>query len=218
MKIANRSKPARMAGARRPDAPLRPSRPKTGEALAFSTASALPNEMLSSQAKDRISDLVKKAATGGRTTVISRGYAIAIVGPLADISKASQSDAVRLPTTEIKSGQTSIKGAIARNDCAVLTIHGEDRAAVYRPKVRRQPAQTEDKLDRLIELLDATGLVERDNARARGANACLERLATALHAHIEQSLDLLEKIDPDGASLWRARHSELRKTYKAPQG
>lgn len=218
VKTAHRSKSAPVAGARRPDAPRRPGGAEAGKALAGSAASALPNEMLSSQAKDRISDLVKKAATGGRTTVISRGYAIAIVGPLADISKASQSDAVRLPTTEIKSGQTSIKGVIARNDCAVLTVHGEDRAAVYRPKVRRQPAQTEDKLDRLIELLDATGLIERDNARAGEANACLERLATALHAHIEQSLDLLEKIDPEGASLWRARHSELRKTYKPPQG
>jgi hypothetical protein len=166
--------------------------------------------MSSSEAKDRISDLVKKAAAGGRTTVISRGYAIAIIGPLADIPAATEAETPRLPTTEIKSGQTSLKGIIARNDFAILTIHGEARAAVYRPKVRRHPAQTEDKLDRLIDLLETTKAVEQRNERALATRAELETLIASAHSEIESALALLETIYPARAAPLRARYVALR--------
>jgi antitoxin (DNA-binding transcriptional repressor) of toxin-antitoxin stability system len=168
--------------------------------------------MSSSEAKDRISDLVKKAAAGGRTTVISRGYAIAIIGPLADVPVSSEIEATRLPTTEIKSGQTSLKGIIARNDFAILTIHGEARAAVYRPKVRRQPAQTEDKLDRLIELLEATRAVEQQNQRAIETSARLGEVIASAHTAIEKALALLETLDPGRAASLRAQYAALRAT------
>ena len=172
---------------------------------------AIPDEISSSLAKDQISDLVKKAAAGGRTTIMSRGYAIAIIGPLTDIPASAEGEVVRLPTTEIKSGQTSLKGIIARNDFAVLTIHGQARAAVYRPKVRRQPAQTEDKLDRLIDLLEETKLVERQNERALDESVRLKRLKDALYEEIGSLLELLEKVDPERASLWSARYRDLKK-------
>lgn len=174
----------------------------------------VPDEMSSSQAKDQISDVVKKAAAGGRTTILSRGYAIAIIGPLSDVPAAAQ-DVPRLATTEIKSGQTSLKGIIARGDFAVLTIHGQDRAAVYRPQARRHPAQTEDKLDRLIYLLEESRLVERRNARALDESIRLQRLAGALHAEINSLLELIEKVDPRRAELWRERYQAIKKAREA---
>src|SRR5258706_7315438 len=80
--------------------------------LAFSAGALVPDEIQSSQAKDRIADVVKKAAGGGRTTIISRGYPIAIIGPVEDIPTGFRSDVVRLPTTEIESCQTSLHGII----------------------------------------------------------------------------------------------------------
>lgn len=183
----------------------------------FPAGSGVPDEMSSSEAKDRISDLVKKAAAGGRTTVISRGYAIAIIGPLADMPVSTETETPRLPTTEIKSGQTSLKGIIARNDFAILTIHGEARAAVYRPKARRHPAQTEDKLDRLIDLLETTKAIEQRNARALETHAQLQRLIASTHAEIESALALLEKIEPARAATLRTQHAALR-TRSAPGG
>jgi antitoxin (DNA-binding transcriptional repressor) of toxin-antitoxin stability system len=166
--------------------------------LAFPLGTPVPDEMLSSEAKDRISDVVKKAAAGGRTTIMSRGYAIAIVGPVEDIPEAERTEAMHLPTTEIKSGQTSIKGIVARSDWAVLTIHGHARAALYRPTVRRHPAQTEDKLDRLIDLLEATQVIER--------------FAGVVHERIAQSLDLLEKLEREQAIMLRAQYAALKKS------
>ncbi|HTI86523.1 MAG TPA: hypothetical protein VL966_07960 [Alphaproteobacteria bacterium] len=176
---------------------------------------AIPDEMSSSQAKDQISDVVKKAAAGGRTTILSRGYAIAIIGPLHDVPPSAERDLLRLPTTEIKSGQTSLKGTIARGDYAILTIHGEDRAAVYRPNIRRQPAQTEDKLDRLIDLLDETRIIERRNTRALDESIRLQKLAGALRAEVDSLLELMNNIDPRRAALWRERYDEIKKTRDA---
>jgi antitoxin (DNA-binding transcriptional repressor) of toxin-antitoxin stability system len=175
-------------------------------------AVAIPDEMISSQAKDQISDVVKKAAAGGRTTIVSRGYAIAIIGPVGDVPPSAKGDAIRLATTEIKSGQTSIKGIVARSDFAILTIHGADRAAMYRPNVRRHPAQTEDKLDRLIDLLEETRMVERRNARALDESARLQRLAGALHAEINSLLELMDNVDPRRSSVWRERYTNIKKT------
>jgi antitoxin (DNA-binding transcriptional repressor) of toxin-antitoxin stability system len=186
-------------------------------APAGKTAS-IPDEMSSAQAKDQISDIVKKAAAGGRTTILSRGYAIAIIGPIADIPTVAESDAPRHPTTEIKSGQTSIKGIIARTDFAVLTIHGEARAAVYRPDVRRNPAQTEDKLDRLIDLLEESRLVERQNQRALDESIRLGRLVEALHAEVAALLDVIEQTDPARAAAHRERYAEMKKTREALRG
>ncbi|HTI86690.1 MAG TPA: hypothetical protein VL966_08800, partial [Alphaproteobacteria bacterium] len=163
----------------------------------------IPDEMSSSQAKDQISDVVKKAAAGGRTTILIRGYAIAIIGPLHDVPPSAERDALRLPTTEIKSGQTSLKGIIARGDYVILTIHGEDRAAVYRPNIRRQPAQTEDKLERLIDLLDETRIVERCNARALDESVRLQKLISVLHGEINSLLELMDNVDPRRAAVWR---------------
>lgn len=157
----------------------------------------MPDEMLSTEAKDRISDVVKKAVSGGRTTVLSRGYAIAIVGPLEDIPEDQREEAIRLPTTDIKSGQTSIKGIVARTDWAVLTIHGQDRAALYRPVVRHQPAKTEDKLDRLIGLLEGTQVAQR--------------MVQDIEYRIERSLALLEKLDSVEAQSLRAEYAALKK-------
>jgi antitoxin (DNA-binding transcriptional repressor) of toxin-antitoxin stability system len=186
------------------------------EIVDFPVGAPVPDEIGSAQAKDRISDLVKKAAAGGRTTVISRGYAIAIIGPFADIPAVDQRTAVRLPTTEIKSGQTSIKGIVARDDFAILTIYGEPRAAVYRPKARRHPAQTEDKLDRLLELLETTKTVERQNTDVLERSAHLMSLVEELEKEIERRLDLLEKIDREQALSWRAQYATLTKRH-SPQ-
>lgn len=186
-----------------------------GKAAAQRKAVAIPDEMTSALAKDQISDVVKKAAAGGRTTILSRGYAIAIIGPLSDVPASDERDAVRLATTEIKSGQTSLKGIIARSNFAILTIHGQDRAAVYRPQARRHPAQTEDKLDRLIDLLEENRLVERKNERALDESVRLQRLADALHAEISALLDTLQNIDPGRASEWRDRCQDIRKAREA---
>jgi antitoxin (DNA-binding transcriptional repressor) of toxin-antitoxin stability system len=201
----------------RPKLPETPKSRDSGRStvVVFPAGSSVPDEMSSSEAKDRISDLVKKAAAGGRTTVISRGYAIAIIGPLADVPVSSESETPRLPTTEIKSGQTSLKGIIARNDFAILTIHGEARAAVYRPKVRRHPAQTEDKLDRLIDLLEGTKAIEQRNERALATRARLERLLTSAYADIESALALLETIDPARAVPLRAQYVALRESGRS---
>lgn len=188
---------------------------KSDQGLGANAVAAMPDEISSSLAKDQISDLVKKAAAGGRTTIMSRGYAIAIIGPLTDIPASAEGEVTRLPTTEIKSGQTSLKGIIARNDFAVLTIHGEPRAAVYRPTVRRRPAQTEDKLDRLIDLLEETKIAERQNERALDESVRLKRLVGALHEEIEGLLRLLADIDPDRASLWTGRYGDLKRKHEA---
>lgn len=192
--------------------------PTGSEIVEFSPGSAVPDEIGSAQAKDRISDLVKKAAAGGRTTVISRGYAIAIIGPLADVPAEERRAAVRLPTTEIKSGQTSIKGTVARDDFAILTIHGEPRAAVYRPKARRHPAQTEDKLDSLIELLEGAKVVEQRTEQARERSIRLETFVADLERRIERSLDLLEKIDREQALLLREQYAALGKPNFSQDG
>jgi antitoxin (DNA-binding transcriptional repressor) of toxin-antitoxin stability system len=178
-------------------------------------APSVPDEMSSAQAKDQISDVVKKAVAGGRTTILSRGYAIAIIGPLHDVPPSAERDALRLPTTEIKSGQTSLKGTIARGDYAILTIHGEDRAAVYRPDVRRHPAQTEDKLERLIDLLEESALVDRENRRALDESVRLRRIADALHEEIAALLDLMDKIDPARAAVWRERCAAIKQAREA---
>jgi hypothetical protein len=191
---------------------------KSGRGRTRGAAPAVPDEMSSAQAKDQISDVVKKAFAGGRTTILSRGYAIGIIGPLHDVPPSAERDALRLPTTEIKSGQTSMKGTLARGDYAILTIHGEDRAAVYRPNVRRQPAQTEDKLERLIDLLDESALVERENRRALDESVRLRRFVDALHAEIAGLLDALEKIDPARAAQWRTRCADLTHAREAARG
>lgn len=191
---------------------------KSDQGVGAKAASAVPDEISSSLAKDQISDLVKKAAAGGRTTIMSRGYAIAIVGPLSDIPAFAEREVVRLPTTEIKSGQTSLKGIIARSDFAVLTIHGEPRAAVYRPTVRRRPAQTEDKLDRLIDLLEETKVAEQQNERALDESVRLKRLVEALYQEIEGLLRILAAIDPDRASVWTGRYGDLKRKHEALHG
>jgi antitoxin (DNA-binding transcriptional repressor) of toxin-antitoxin stability system len=199
---------------RSPHPSKRPADPSAIEAeiaaiVAFPAGAAVPDELPSSHAKDRISDVVKKAASGGRTTIISRGYPIAIIGPPEDIPEAARRSATRLPTTEIKSGQTSLKGIIARDDYAMLTIHGAPRAAVYRPQAVRGSAQTDGKLDRLIALLEETKLVEQRNQEALAAATRLEQVAAEIHTAIERSLALLETIDRDGARSLRARYAEL---------
>jgi hypothetical protein len=193
--VATESKKTRATKSR----PVARNRKKTSVAnvLAFPSGAPLPDEMLSSEVKDRISDVVKKAVSGGRTTVLSRGYAIAIVGPLADIPEEQREEATRLPTTDIKSGQTSIKGVVARTDWTVLTIHGQERAALYRPVTRHQPAKTEDKLDRLIGLLEGT--------------QAAQRLVQDIEFRIERSLALLEKLDNVEAQSLRAEYAALKK-------
>jgi antitoxin (DNA-binding transcriptional repressor) of toxin-antitoxin stability system len=166
------------------------------QVVAFPAGAAVPDEIMSTDAKDRISDVVKKAAAGGRTTIMSRGYAIAMIGPVDDIPSGALNEATRLPTTEIKSGQTSLKGIIARNDFAVLTIHGQDRAAVYRPHASRQSASIEQKLDRVIGLLESP---ER-----------LTAFAATLRGEIARALDFLETIDRDKAAALRAQYAALR--------
>jgi antitoxin (DNA-binding transcriptional repressor) of toxin-antitoxin stability system len=188
----------------------KPSRPSS-DILPFPAGGPVPHEIQSAQAKDRIADVVKKAAAGGRTTIISRGYAIAIVGPAEDIPPKLLSDAVRLPTTEIKSGQTSLKGMLARHDYALLTVHGEARAAVYRPKLRTLSETGESKLDRLIALLDATGAVAQQNQSALETATRLERFIAELHAQIEEAFDLLDQAKPGAAPPLRARFAELRR-------
>lgn len=189
----------------------KPSRPSPEMPAQFSGA-PVPDEIASSQAKDRIADVVKKAAAGGRTVIISRGYAIAHIGPVADIPPKLQSAAVRLPTTEIKSGQTSLKGILARHDYALLTVHGEARAAVYRPKLWSQPESGAGKLDRLVALLEATGAVTRQHERATEDARRLERFLEQVQAQIEQSLALLEQVQPGAAKPLRARYAELRRS------
>jgi antitoxin (DNA-binding transcriptional repressor) of toxin-antitoxin stability system len=190
---------------------------KTGRGVGAQPA-PIPDEMGSSQAKDQISDVVKKAAGGGRTTILSRGYAIAIIGPLTDVPVTAERETVRLPTTEIKSGQTSLKGVIARSDFAILTVHGDARAAVYRPQARRHPAQTEDKLDRLLDLLEESRLVEQQNERALNESIRLRRIVEALHGEIAALLEITEKIDPERASVWRDRYLEMKKRREALRG
>jgi antitoxin (DNA-binding transcriptional repressor) of toxin-antitoxin stability system len=189
--------PTRGKSARKAQPKLAASAARTVVAFPAAAPAAretVPDEILSSQAKDRIADVVKKAASGGRTTIISRGYPIAIIGPVEDVPEAARAEVARLPTTEIKSGQTSLKGIIARNDCAFLTIHGEARAAVYRPTALAGPAPS--KVDHLVALLEETRAVEQFAAR--------------LHAEIAHALDLLDKIDPDKARSLRARYEALR--------
>ena len=177
---------------RRPRSPRKPA-----DILSFPAGAPVPDEILSSQAKDRIADVVKKAAGGGRTTIVSRGYPIAIIGPVEDIPAASRVAAVRLATTEIKSGQTSLKGVIARGDYTLLTIHGEARAAVYRPKVLSRPEHNDSRLERLVDRLDTSEI--------------LERFLASVQAEIERSLALLDEIDRDKSAALRARYKELRK-------
>src|SRR6185312_1755447 len=148
------------------------------------------DEIASSQAKDRIADVVKKAAAGGRTVIISRGYAIAHIGPVEAVPPTLRAEAVRLPTTEIKSGQTSLKGILARHDFALLTVHGEARAAVYRPQLWDEEKPDESKIDRLVALLEETQLVARRNEKAAENAARLERFLATLHEQIAQALDL----------------------------
>ena len=184
---------------------------KAPEIVPFPAGAPVPDEIQSSQAKDRIADVAKKAAAGGRTIIVSRGYAIAIVGPAEDIPPPLREEAVRLPTTEIKSGQTSIKGMLARHDYALLTVHGEARAAVYRPKLRDAAEPGAAKLDRLIALLEATGAVAQHNESAVETAARLARFIAEVHAQIEDSLDLLEKVRPDQAESLRQRYAGLRR-------
>lgn len=194
VKVLTRKKPARPAKPRR----IGGNRAESmgSQVVAFPAGAPVPDEVMSTDAKDRISDVVKKAAAGGRTTIMSRGYAIAMIGPVDDIPVAALNEATRLPTTEIKSGQTSLKGIIARNDFAVLTIHGQDRAAVYRPHASRQSASIEQKLDRVIGLLESSDR--------------LSAFADTVRTEIERSLDLLEKTDRDKASSLRAQYVALR--------
>ena len=171
--------------------------PEPPEILPFPAGGTVPDEIQSSQAKDRIADVVKKAAKGGRTTLISRGYPIAIDGPVEEIPAASRAGAVSLPTTEIKSGQTSLKGIIARSDWALLTIHGEARAAVYRPKALSRTGPSDARIGRLMDLLEET--------------RALERFADSVRQEIARALALLERIDPKKAATQRAKYAELRK-------
>jgi antitoxin (DNA-binding transcriptional repressor) of toxin-antitoxin stability system len=189
--------------------PGKPSRPAQEPILP--AGAAIPDEVTSAQAKDRISDVVKKAAGGGRTVIMSRGYAIADIGPVEDVPPALRAQAMRLPTTEIKSGQTSLKGILARHDFALLTVHGEARAAVYRPKLWGATKPDESKLDRLVALLEETKLVARRNEQAAENAARLERFLALLHEQIEQGLDLLEKVRPDQAQSLRTRYARLQR-------
>ena len=188
----------------------KPSRPPS-ELPALPAGAPIPDEIASSQAKDRIADVVKKAAAGGRTVIISRGYAIAHIGPVADVPPALRGESMRLPTTEIKSGQTSLKGILARHDFALLTVHGEARAAVYRPKLWNEAKPDESKLDRLVALLEETKLVAGRNEQAIASAVRLERFLETLHEQIEQALALLEKARPDQARSMRARYAELQR-------
>ena len=194
VKVLSRKKPARTVKPRR----ISGNRPESmgSQVVAFPAGAPVPDEIMSTDAKDRISDVVKKAAGGGRTTIMSRGYAIAVIGPVDDIPAVGLNEATRLPTTEIKSGQTSLKGIIARNDFAVLTIHGQDRAAVYRPHASRQSVSIEQKLDRVIALIESSDR--------------LMAFADTVRGEIERSLDLLEMADSDKASSLRAQYAALR--------
>ena len=116
----------------------------------------------------------------------------------SDVPEAARAGATRLPTTEIKSGQTSLKGVIARSDFAMLTIHGEARAAVYRAKVGREPSVVDGKLDRLIGLLESTG--------------ALQAFRESVQAEIDSALALLDSIDRPRAARLRADYAALRKS------
>ena len=195
MPVSRRGKPSRLS----PDLPALP------------VGVAVPDEIASSQAKDRIADVVKKAAAGGRTVIISRGYAIAHIGPVEEVPPALRAEAMRLPTTEIKSGQTSLKGILARHDFALLTVHGEARAAVYRPKLWGEEKPDESKIDRLVALLEETALVARRNETVTQSAARLQRFLETLHEQIAQGLDLLETVRPDQARSVRARYAGLQR-------
>lgn len=182
----------------------------TSRIVALPAGGTIPDEISSADAKNRISDVVKKAAAGGRTTIMSRGYAIAVIGPVTDIPESARNEATRLPTTEIKSGQTSLKGVIARADFAVLTIHGEGRAAVYRAKAGSQLSATEEKLNRFIALLEATEVVQRRNRDEQRVADQLKALLESIHAEIEASLDLLDRIDRDRTEPLRAQYAALK--------
>src|SRR6185312_16027809 len=156
-------------------------------------------------------DVAKKAAAGGRTVIMSRGYAIAHIGPVGDVPGPARAEAVRLPTTEIKSGQTSLKGLLARHDFALLTVHGEARAAVYRPKLWGEEKPDETKIDRLVALLEETQLVARRNETVIESAVRLQRFLAALHEQIEQGFDLLETVRPDQARSLRARYAGLQR-------
>jgi len=183
--------------------------------LALPAGAPIPGEITSAQAKDRIADVAKKAAAGGRTVIMSRGYAIAHIGPVGDVPGPARAEAVRLPTTEIKSGQTSLKGLLARHDFALLTVHGEARAAVYRPKLWSEAPPDESKLDRLVALLEETKLVARRNQKLLDKATRLERFLETLHEQIEQALELLEKVRPDQAQGLRARYAALQRGLTA---
>ena len=167
------------------------------DVLPFPAGGRVPDEIQSSQAKDRIADVVKKAAAGGRTTIVSRGYPIAIIGPVEDIPPAARGAAISLPTTEIKSGQTSIKGIIARGDWSLLTIHGAARAAVYRPKALGHTPPSDSRLARFMDLLEET--------------KALERFSESLHREIARALDMLETTDPKRGAAQRAKYERLTK-------
>lgn len=78
----------------------------------------------------------------------------------------------------------------------MLTIHGQDRAAVYRPHASRQSASIEQKLDRVIGLLESSDR--------------LMAFADTVRNEIARSLDLLEATDHDKAASLRAQYAALK--------
>ena len=92
------------------------------------TQPRIADEVTTRVAKDRIGTLVDRAALGTRTRVLSRQTPIAVIGPPRDLPRYTE--AARVSTADIKSGRSSIKGILARDSVAILTVRGRDMASL----------------------------------------------------------------------------------------
>jgi len=136
-------------------------------------------------AKDHIGRLVDRAALGERITVMSRKSPLATLGPAEDLRR--HRDVPRVPTTEIKTGRTSIKGILARSPrMAVLTVRGAEMASVRpaSPEIDLTPLRR--KVDEIVDLLRTTQALQAYNEEQRQHSRRLREFCLGLADHAER--------------------------------
>jgi len=121
-------------------------------------------EVTTRVAKDRISSIVERAEHGRRTTVLSRSVPIAIIGPPSDIEENEKYETIS--TTEIKTGQRSIKGMVARGHPVLISVRGRAVASLRRTSSQKQKS-SRAYLNELLDLLKETQVIQNEAAKYR---------------------------------------------------